>query len=101
MPIIEATSESFEKEVLEKDLVLVDFNAEWCGPCKMIRPMLEEIAETGKDIVSVNIDDEPELSEKYDVYSIPCLVVFEKSEEKARKIGLVPKPEIEKMLGGK
>lgn len=102
MKIIEISKDIFEKEVLKSEKkVLVDFYADWCGPCKMIRPLIEELAEksdTAK-VVSVNIEDEEELAEQYDVSSIPCLVMFENGEETKRKIGLMSKNDIEKMLG--
>ena len=68
MNIIEVTKDNFESEVLKSEVkVLADFNAEWCGPCKMIKPMIEEIAESNENIkvVSINIDDEDELAEQY------------------------------------
>ena len=79
MALIEVNKDNFEKEVLEcEKQVLVDFNANWCGPCKMLKPILEEISSDNDDIkiVSVNIDLEDELSEKYNVSSIPCLVFY-------------------------
>lgn len=102
MKVIEGNKKNFEKEVLKSDKkVLVDFNAEWCGPCKMLKPVIEEIAESNDKIkvVSVNIDNEDELSEKYNVSSIPCLVVFEKGKEIKRNVGFIPKDEIESLMG--
>jgi thioredoxin 1 len=102
MIIINGTSENFQKEVIESELpVLVDFNATWCPPCQALHPILEEIADEGGDfkIVTVDIDDEAELAEKYDVSSIPCLIVFDKGEEIDRKIGLQSKKRLLKMLG--
>ena len=102
MAVIEVTKDNFEKEVLKSGKkVLVDFNAEWCGPCKMLRPIVDEIAEERNDIkvVSINIDNEDELAEKYNVSSIPCLVVFEKGNEVNRSIGLIPKDEIINLIG--
>lgn len=102
MDIIEVNKDNFKEEVLESDKkVLVDFNANWCGPCKMLRPILEEVAKKNDSVkfISVNIDDEDELAEDYNVSSIPCLVVFENGEEKARSIGLIPKEEVEKLIG--
>lgn len=104
MEIVELTKDSFENEVLKSDkTVLVDFNANWCGPCRMLRPILDEVALASDDykIVSVNIDNEEELAEEYGVSSIPCLVLFKDGKEINRSIGLRPKDEIEEMLGGK
>ncbi len=104
MTIIEGTKENFEAEVLKSEVpVLVDFNATWCPPCQALHPILEELAEEGGDfkIVTVDIDDQDELAEKYEVSSIPCLVVFEKGEESERKVGLQPKKRLQKMLGAK
>lgn len=101
MKITEANQENFEKEVLKNEKkVLVDFYADWCGPCRMIRPIIEEVAENNMavKIVSVNIEDEEELAEKYSISSIPCLVVFENGEEIKRNVGLISKSDIEKML---
>ena len=102
--MIEVNSENFEKEVLnEKRKVLVDFNASWCAPCRMLRPVLEDVLKENGEykIVSVNIDNEEELSEEYEVYSIPCLILFEEGKEILRSIGFKTKDEIKKMLGGK
>lgn len=104
MTIIEGTKENFDTEVLKSDVpVLVDFNAEWCPPCQALHPILEELAEEGGDfkIVSVDIDDQDELAEEYEVSSIPCLAVFNGGEETDRKVGLQPKKRLQKMLGVK
>lgn len=104
MTIVEGTKENFDTEVLKSDVpVLVDFNAEWCPPCQALHPILEELAEEGGDfkIVSVDIDDQDELAEEYEVSSIPCLVVFNGGEETDRKVGLQPKKRLQKMLGVK
>lgn len=101
MAIIEGTSDNFEKEVLKsKGKVLVDFNADWCGPCQMLEPILEEFADENKDIkvISVNIDDEDILAEQYEVSSIPCLVLFEDGEEIKRTVGAMPKAKIGKFV---
>ena len=102
MSVIEVTKDNFETEVLKSDKkVLADFNADWCGPCKMLRPIIDEIAEEKDNvkIVSINIDNEEELAEKYNVSSIPCLVLFENGEESRRSIGFIPKEEIENIIG--
>lgn len=102
MAIVEVNKDNFESEVLKSDLpVLADFNAEWCGPCKMLKPMLDELAEEREDvkIVSINIDDEDELAEEYEVSSIPCVVLFKNGAEVARSVGFKPKAEFEELLG--
>lgn len=102
MAVIELKTENFESEVLNADkTVLVDFYADWCGPCKMLRPLIDEISEERADVkvVSVNVDDEDELAEKYEVFSIPCVVAFKGGKEVARSVGFKPKAEIEKLLG--
>ncbi len=102
MEVIEVTKDNFDIEVLKSEIkVLADFNADWCGPCKMIKPMIEEIAEDNDDIkiVSINIDDEDDLVEKYEVASIPCLVLFDKGKEVNRHVGLISKDDIEKLIG--
>ena len=98
--IKEITKDTFEKEVLKENKpVLVDFNANWCGPCRMIKPILEELSNDKVKIVSVNIDDEEDLAREYDVFSIPCLVLFKDGKEASRSVGLKPKEEIEKFIG--
>ncbi|MCR5482974.1 MAG: thioredoxin [Bacilli bacterium] len=102
MAVIEITKDNFETEVLKSDKkVLADFNADWCGPCKMLRPIIDEIAEEKENIkvVSINIDNEDELAEKYNVSSIPCLVVFENGNETRRSVGFIQKDEIENIIG--
>ena len=101
MAVMEITKDNFEAEVLKSEVpVLADFNADWCGPCKSIRPMLDELAKenTSYKIVSINIDDEDELAEDYDVASIPCLVVFKDGKEVNRSIGLIPKDAIAALM---
>ena len=100
--MINVNKDNFESEVLNsKETVLVDFNAEWCGPCRMLHPILEELANEGHKIVSINIDDEDELADKYMVSSIPCLVLFKDGKEIARSIGLKPIDEVRKLFGDK
>ncbi len=92
MAVIEVTQDTFEEEVLKADMpVLADFNADWCGPCQALKPMLAEFAEAHPEIkvVSINIDDEEDLRDDYDIGSIPCLVVFKNGEEANRKVGLI------------
>lgn len=97
--IKEVNKENFETEVLKEDMVVVDFYANWCGPCKMLRPVLEEVAKdgTGK-IVSVNVDDEKDLAIEYGISSIPCLVLFKGGKETRRNVGFIPKEKVEEMF---
>lgn len=102
MAILEVTSENFETEVLNSTKpVLVDFYANWCGPCKMLRPILEELEteKQGIKFVSINVDDADLLAEKYGVQSIPCVVLFNHGKESARSVGFRPKEDFEEMLG--
>ena len=103
MAIVEVNKDNFNKEVLESEKqVLVDFNANWCGPCRMLKPLLEEVSSNNDSIkiVSINIDEEDELAEEYNVFSIPCLVLFDKGNEVKRNVGLLSKDDLEKMIGG-
>ena len=101
MAVIEVTKDNFENEVLKSEIpVLVDFNATWCGPCRSMRPMLDELADNNPKykIVSVDIDEEDELAEEYEVASIPCLVVFKNGKETDRSVGLIPKDSIAALM---
>ncbi|MBQ8123317.1 MAG: thioredoxin [Ruminococcus sp.] len=103
MAVIEVNKDNFASEVLSSDKpVVADFYADWCGPCKALRPILEELSGEREDVkfVSVNIDDEDELADEYDVSSIPCVVVFKNGQEAERSIGIKPKDAIEEMVGG-
>ena len=95
---VKATDASFEQEVLKSDTpVLVDFWAEWCGPCKMIAPALEEIAQNldGKlKIAKINIDHNPATPKKYGIRGIPTLMVFKDGQVAATKIGAEPKQKL-------
>lgn len=99
--IINITKDNFEAEVLNSDkTVLVDFWATWCGPCKMIAPAVEEIANEHPEVkvCKVNVDDEGELSIRYGVMSIPTLLIFKEGEVVQTAIGYRPKEEIEALL---
>ena len=84
-------------ELISNGFHLVDFYAEWCGPCKMLAPILEEMADN-VDIIKVNVDEHEDLAREYGVMSIPTLVLLEKGKEVKRNIGFLPKEEIEKFL---
>ena len=88
------TKDEFKKEVLEsKEPVLVDFYADWCGPCKMLGPVMEEISKDHK-VFKVNTDDEEELAMEYGIMSIPCVIAFKDGKEINRSVGLVDKDTI-------
>jgi thioredoxin 1 len=95
MATAKVTTATFDAAVLKSDVpVVVDFWAEWCGPCRMIAPALEEISNemAGKiAVVKVNIDEEPELGAKYGVRSIPTLLIFKGGEQVSNMVGAVPK----------
>lgn len=101
MATISVNSDNFEQEVLKADkTVLVDFWAEWCGPCKMLSPIVDDISDEREDIkvCKVNIDECPELAMKYRVMSIPTLAVFKQGELADKLIGAQPKNEILELL---
>ena len=100
---MKVSKESFEAEVLKSDIpVLVDFYADWCGPCKMLAPTMEEIEKenAGKiKVVKVNIDEEEEIAVKYRISVIPTILCFKNGEpQHAKSVGYVPKEDILKIL---
>ena len=101
MAAISVTNADFEQEVLQSDqTVLVDFWASWCGPCKMLSPVVEQVSEERTDVkvCKVNVDEEPELAEKYGIMSIPALKVFKGGQVVNESVGAVPKAKILAML---
>lgn len=103
MAALKITKENFETEVLKADKpVLVDFWAEWCGPCQMLLPVVEELAGevTDAKICKVNVDEQPELAGQFSVMTIPTLIVFKEGKAVNTSIGVKTKSEILKMLHG-
>ena len=103
MAIITVNKDNFEAEVLKSEVpVLVDFNATWCGPCRAMKPILEELSEetTAYRIAAIDIDENIDLAEEYEVSSIPCLVLFKGGEEVNRSVGLIPKDAIVELAEG-
>ncbi|MEG0830087.1 MAG: thioredoxin [Anaerovoracaceae bacterium] len=101
MGVVKITKDNFEAEVMKSDKpVLVDFWAAWCGPCKMLGPIIEQIEGENPEIKvgKINIDEQPELAGKYSVMSIPSVFLFEEGSVKETSVGLVGKEELEKLF---
>ena len=101
MSVIKVTDQNFEQEVLNSDMpVLVDFYVDWCEPCKIFSPLVEEVAKENSNIkvVKVNVDESPKTAIKYQIMSIPTLVVIKNGNEVARSFGIISKSEILNML---
>lgn len=101
MSVLKITKDNFVQEVLNSDKpVLVDFWAGWCGPCRMVGPIIDEIAEERSDVkvCKVNVDEEPELASQFRVMSIPTLLVFKNGEIVNQSLGAKPKAQILELL---
>ena len=100
--IVHVTDDNFETEVLESaQPVLVDYWAEWCGPCKMIAPLLDEISDKYEDrlaIVKLNVDENPNTAQKFGIRSIPTLMLFKDGAVQAQMMGAMPKSQLEEFL---
>lgn len=102
MSVVELNNDDFDSEVLSSDkTVLVDFWASWCGPCKMLAPIIEEVEQEVSDcckVFKVDIDENPELAQKYGIMTIPTMIVFKDGDEVNKIVGLRQKEEIISML---
>ena len=101
MSVIQITKDNFDSEVIQaKEPVLLDFWADWCGPCRMLSPVVDQIAEetAGVKVGKVNVDEEPELARQFGVMSIPTLVVMKDGKAMDTKVGVQPKAAILSVL---
>ena len=102
MAVIQINEDAFEAEVLQSEKpVLVDFWAGWCGPCKMLSPVVEKVSEEVDSVkfVGIDVDSAERLAIKYGISSIPCLILFKNGEEADRSVGFVPADKLKSFLG--
>ena len=101
MAVLVINKANFDEIIASDKPVLIDFYADWCGPCRMVAPIVHEIAEENDNVVvgKINVDDEPELAQRFGVMSIPTLVVMKNGKESTRATGARQKPQILAMLG--
>lgn len=95
MAVIHGNEKNFD-ELIKNDLVLVDFFATWCGPCKMIAPILEELE--GIDVVKVDVDESPDIARKFGIMSVPTLMIFKNGELRSSQSGAMPKAILENWI---
>ena len=101
MSVITLTAQNYEQEVIASDKpVLIDFWASWCGPCRMLSPVVDEISDERDDIKvgKINVDEEPDLSKQFGIMSIPTLVVMDGGQIKNKSVGVIPKEKILEMI---
>lgn len=98
----ELTTENFKEEIASEQKTLVDFWAPWCGPCRMLSPIVDEIAETATDfkVGKVNVDEHPDIAREYSIAAIPTLLVFKNGELVGKTVGLSDKEEILTLMKG-
>ena len=101
MALLHFTEEGFDKALAQPGLLVADFWADWCGPCKLLGPVIEQLATDydGKAVVGkVNVDDEPELAQRFGIMSIPTVIFFKDGKEVDKKIGVMPPQEFAKVI---
>ena len=101
MAVVKLTTETFDQEVLQAgQTVLVDFYADWCGPCKMMAPIVEELAgeEPGVKVCKINIDEEMAIAQRYGVMSIPTFIAFKNGEVAGKQVGALPKSKLQELV---
>ncbi len=101
MSAIVITKDNFEAEVLkEQGTVLIDFWASWCGPCRMLSPIVDEVAAAHPEVKvgKINVDEQQELARQYGIMSIPTLIVFKNGQKANESVGLIPKEKVEAMI---
>lgn len=100
MKVIEVNESNFDKEVLQCEKVLVDFNATWCGPCRMLKPIIEEFSEkTNVKVCACDVDNSENIAKTYNIYSIPCIILFSNGEVTKRNVGLMTLDELKDFVG--
>lgn len=99
MKVIETNENEF-KDLIKEGKVLVDFNATWCGPCRMLKPILDEFSDTTSvKVLSVDVDQNENLAREFNIYSIPCLILFENGVESKRNVGLLSMDDLKDFVG--